>query len=94
MLSPAAGRHDVDGRHRVIDEKAEGDDEGPERNALEVDAEPFHDRENDRHRQRNRQRDDRAGRKPRLTMLTAMMMAIACRANSMNSPIAVLTTTG
>ena len=34
-----AGRHDIDGRHRVIDEKAQGDDEGAERNALEVDAE-------------------------------------------------------
>ena len=34
------------------------------------------------------------GRNPRLTMLTAMMMAIACQSNSMNSPIAVWTTTG
>ena len=34
------------------------------------------------------------GRKPRLMMLTAMMMAIACHSDSMNSPIAVWTTTG
>ncbi len=34
------------------------------------------------------------GRSPRLMMLTAMMMAIACQSNSMNSPMAVLTTTG
>ena len=34
------------------------------------------------------------GRKPRLTMLTAMMMAIACQSDSMNSPMAFLTTTG
>jgi hypothetical protein len=45
----------------VIDGQAEGDDEGAERNALQVDAEPFHDRENDRHRQRNPKSDDRAG---------------------------------
>jgi hypothetical protein len=34
------------------------------------------------------------GRKPRLMMLTAMMMAIACQSDSMNSPIALFTTTG
>src|ERR1700683_197038 len=34
------------------------------------------------------------GRKPRLTMLTAMMMAIACQREVVNSLIAVLTTTG
>ena len=34
------------------------------------------------------------GLKPRLMMLTAMMMAIACQSDSMNSPIAVWTTTG
>ena len=34
------------------------------------------------------------GLKPRLMMLTAMMMAIACHSDSMNSPIAVWTTTG
>jgi hypothetical protein len=31
-------------------------------------------------------------RTPRLTMLTAMMMAIACHSDSMNSPIALWTT--
>ena len=34
------------------------------------------------------------GRKPRLTTLTAMMMAIACQSDVMNSRMAVLTTTG
>ena len=34
------------------------------------------------------------GRRPRLMMLTAMMMAIACQSDSMNSPMAVWTTTG
>ncbi len=34
------------------------------------------------------------GRKPRLTMLTAMMMAMACHSDSMNSPMAFFTTTG
>ena len=34
------------------------------------------------------------GLNPRLMMLTAMMMAIACQSDSMNSPIAVWTTTG
>ena len=34
------------------------------------------------------------GRRPRLMTLTAMMMAIACQSDSMNSLIAVFTTTG
>ena len=34
------------------------------------------------------------GRMPRLTMLTAMMMAMACHSDSMNSPMAFFTTTG
>lgn len=34
------------------------------------------------------------GLNPKLMMLTAMMMAIACHSDSMNSPIAVWTTTG
>ena len=34
------------------------------------------------------------GRNPRLMMLTAMMIAIACQSDSMNSLMAVLTTTG
>ena len=34
------------------------------------------------------------GLSPRLMMLTAMMIAIACHSDSMNSPMAVWTTTG
>src|SRR6516225_1013045 len=34
------------------------------------------------------------GRNPRLTMLQAMMMAMACQRDSMNSPMAFFTTTG
>ena len=34
------------------------------------------------------------GRKPRLTTLTAMMMAMACQSDVVKSLIAVLTTTG
>ena len=34
------------------------------------------------------------GRNPRLTMLQAMMMAMACQRDSINSPMAFFTTTG
>lgn len=53
------GGHDIDGGHRVIDEKAKGDDQSAERDALKVDAKPFHDGKDDCHRERNRKRNDR-----------------------------------
>src|SRR5438067_265929 len=57
QTNPAA----VQGRRGVVDEQGERDDEGAERNALQIDTDELHDRKHDRERQRNRKRDDRAG---------------------------------
>ena len=56
-----AADHAFDRDHGVIDQQPEGDDEGAERDALKVDAEAFHRREDDRQHQRNRDDDDGAG---------------------------------
>ena len=89
------GGHDVDRRHGVVDEKAEGDDERAERNALQVNAEEACMIGNTIAIVSGIDSATTApGRKPRLTMLTAMMMAIACQREAVNSLMAVLTTTG
>src|SRR4029077_8526329 len=50
--------------HGVIDEEAQSDDQGAERNALEIDRKRFHDREYDGERKRNRKRNNGASSKP------------------------------
>ena len=56
-----AADHAFDRDHRIIDQQAEGDDQGAERDALKIDAEAFHRREDSRQHQRNRDDDDGAG---------------------------------
>ena len=59
-----AADHALDGNHGVVDQQAESDDEGAERDALKVDAEGLHRREDGRQHQRNRDDDDGAGTQP------------------------------
>src|SRR5690606_22372738 len=57
------GDHHLDRDHRVIDEKAERDDERAEGDALEVDAEYLHEDESDGEDERNAERHDKTGTK-------------------------------
>ncbi len=53
--------HHLDGDDGVVDQQAERDDQGAERDALEIDAEQHHADESDRQHQRHRQGHDDAG---------------------------------
>jgi hypothetical protein len=53
--------HHLDRDDGVVDEKAERDDEGAERDAVEVDAEDRHRHEGDREHERHRERHHDAG---------------------------------
>ena len=53
--------HHLDGDHRVVDEQAERDDQGAERDALQRDAEKLQGEKRHRQHQRDRQRDDESG---------------------------------
>ena len=53
--------HHLDGDDRIVDEQAERDDEGAERDAVEIEPGHVHDDEHDREHERNRRRDDEAG---------------------------------
>ena len=50
--------HHLDGDHGIVDEKAEGDDERAERDALQADVHGLHGDEDDREHERNGQGDD------------------------------------
>ena len=52
--------HHLDGNDRVIDQQTERDDQGAERDALQIDSESGHQQEADRQNEWNRQGDDGA----------------------------------
>ena len=51
---------DLDGDHGVVDQEAERDDEGAERDSLQVDPERRHRHEHDGENERDRERHDGA----------------------------------
>ena len=53
--------HGLDRDHRVVDQQAEGDDEGAERNPLKVDPEELHRHEHRGEHQRDRERNHGTG---------------------------------
>ena len=55
--------HHFDGDHGVVDQKAERDDQGAERNALQRNSGIRHHHERDRQNQGNRDRNDQTGAK-------------------------------
>ena len=55
-----------------------------------INPKPFHDRKDNREREWDRQRDHRAGAQAETTKLTAIIIAIACHSELINSLIAVL----
>jgi hypothetical protein len=52
--------HGIHRGHGVVDQQRQRDDQGAERDPLQVDAGDLHDREDDRDRERDRERDHRA----------------------------------
>ena len=57
--------HHFNGDHGVVDQKAERDDQGAERNALQRNSGIRHHHERDRQNQRDRDRNDETGAKRR-----------------------------
>jgi hypothetical protein len=66
--------HHFNGDHGVVDQKAERDDQGAERNALQRDSGICHHHERDRQNQGDRDRNDQTGAKPRLKKLIPSTM--------------------
>src|SRR6185312_10731596 len=58
------GHHHLDGDHRVVDQQAEGDDQGAERHALQIDVRDFHQHEHRGQHERNREGNHRTGSQP------------------------------
>ena len=86
--------HHFNGNHGVVNQKAERDNQGPERNALQRYSSICHHHERDRQNQGNRDRNDQTGADAEDKKLIPSTMTTASNRASVKPDTACSTTTG